>query len=1014
MGAVRWKRFVSLRGNQHKTRVLCFLSLLLCCLQPPSKAEGHQTSSGVASYAFTVFTLRLAGALLPGGDGASPATPKEAICAQQLQPHKSLSTVPNKTDSGAAAAAVPADAAVPLRDTCEGEQPLAAAVKSPRAAVKPETNAVEASVAAASTAAAGDKEKQAAPPAVPEKEAPRASSCLTAEVQEGKVLPVQQQQQEAQQEEQQQQQQQQVGVVGGGLSVAETAKAPALQQPGGPPGPTSSFPPRRGSDRSGEWHPLDAVVERIESHVRPGAGGCQRLQWSKGFRMPLGAEGRQILLRRLRKAYHANPMRWDEELARHRIVFSRMPYATVIELFHLAHLLGVFDFAVRCSEEYGTDAAGGATHRKRRPARSGAGATAAAAAAAAAAAGSGGQHMQQGGNAGEGGCGVGFEGADGEQGGSSQAAGGSAAERPLQGRRKRRSASSLEGVDASQLQSARPKRSRRFSPAYLKDYEMMAETCRLPPPPVRKAASAAPASFAGGAAASQDSLLNWDCVNDAELMQQLRSQDQLFAAALGGRECASATMTALEGRAAATGAASACGHSSASSGALQQSESLEFRGKPWAWGPGQQRDASDLGALSQALPEAAFANSFLGTSSAESELGAVNALLQREEEMTNKQQQLVRDVDLTTGSKGRIFFSTELSGDAYGTTFVGSSEGRKQQKLRCSGSSRNANNGAFVHPRRNRKSKLSGPARDLLSLPVAASPAATQPSLAELLVDAGVKTEGNAASAPAAVAAPAGSAGEGSAGESSRAQLNLHLLTTNYTIAAQYLQVLELLAVQRQIMELTQSLNSKKAGAASALGVEAAGIAGVSGPLSAALGLKSPKLDAQSLLSQQLLLQLGAEAGLTTAFAQQAQGEQQQAAASALGATATNHQLSLLNDLEKKVSALESLAAEGTAAASVGSPEAQPQLASGKQASAGLQQLKCKRDLSRQSASALSCSTPDSPVDGYESASASPCCSGNSSSACNTPDSLGSDRLLLFSSLWHPLPPAEGLAGANL
>ncbi|KAL8451933.1 hypothetical protein Emed_001668 [Eimeria media] len=964
-------------------------------------------------------------ALLPGGEGASPATPKEAISAQQLQPHKPISAVPTKVDS-AAAPAVTADAVLALKDTCEGEQLLAAADKSPRAAVKPETNAVEAltvAAAAPTAAAAGENEEQASPPALAEKEeAPRAPSCLTAEVQGEELLPLQQQQQEEQQQQQQeeqQQQQQQVGVVGGGLSVAEPAKPSALQQPGGPPGPTSSPAPRRGSDRSGEWHPLDAVVERIESHVRPGAGGGQRLQWSKGFRMPLGAEGRQILLRRLRKAYHSNPLRWDEELARHRIVFSRMPYATVIELFHLAHLLGVFDFAVRCSEEYGTDAAGGATHRKRRPARTGAGATAAAAAAAAA--GSGAHHMQQGEGAGEGGC-VGFEGADGEHGSSSQAAGGGMGERPSQGRRKRRSAPLLEGVDAPQLHSARPKRSRRFSPAYLKDYEMMAETCRLPPPPVRKAASAASASFAGAAAAPQDSLLNWDCVNEAELMQQLRSQDHLFAAALGGRECASAhhaAVRALEERAAAAaaaaaGAASACAYSSASSGALQQSESLECRDKSWPWGAaGQRRDASDVGAVNQTLPEAAFANSLLGASSAESELGALNALLQREEELSSKQQQVLRDVDLTSGSKGRIFFSTELSGDAYGNSLVGGSEGRKQQKLRCSTSSRSVNGGALVHPRRNRRSKLSGPARDLLSLPVAATSTGTQPSLAELLADVGVKTEENPAAAAAAVAA--GSAGEGGAGENPRAQLNLHLLTTNYTIAAQYLQVLELLAVQRQIMELTQSLNSKKQGAASALGAEATGIAGGLGNLGAALGLRSPKLDAQSLLSQQLILQLGAEAGLTSAFAQQTQAEQQQAASAALGVAATNHQLSLLNDLEKKVSALESMAAERTAAGSVASPpEAQAQPVSGKQASAGLEQIKCKRDLSRQSASALSCSTPDSPVDGYESASASPCCSGNSSSACNTPDSLGSDRLLLFSSLWHPLPPAEGLAGANL
>ncbi|PFH31251.1 hypothetical protein BESB_031250 [Besnoitia besnoiti] len=81
---------------------------------------------------------------------------------------------------------------------------------------------------------------------------------------------------------------------------------------------------------------------------------ASRVTWSPGFRLPLGAEGRQVLLRRLRRAYHAShPETRDAFLASHGLVFSRMPFATVSELFHLAHLLGVFDFAVQCSEEFG-------------------------------------------------------------------------------------------------------------------------------------------------------------------------------------------------------------------------------------------------------------------------------------------------------------------------------------------------------------------------------------------------------------------------------------------------------------------------------------------------------------------------------------------------------------------------------------------------------------------------------------------------------------------------------------
>ncbi|PHJ18821.1 hypothetical protein CSUI_007352 [Cystoisospora suis] len=79
-----------------------------------------------------------------------------------------------------------------------------------------------------------------------------------------------------------------------------------------------------------------------------------RVTWYPGFRLPLGAEGRQVLLRRLRRAYHASPPDTrDAFLASEGLVFSRMPFATVSELFHLAHLLGVFDFAVQCSEEFG-------------------------------------------------------------------------------------------------------------------------------------------------------------------------------------------------------------------------------------------------------------------------------------------------------------------------------------------------------------------------------------------------------------------------------------------------------------------------------------------------------------------------------------------------------------------------------------------------------------------------------------------------------------------------------------
>lgn len=82
--------------------------------------------------------------------------------------------------------------------------------------------------------------------------------------------------------------------------------------------------------------------------------------WYVGFRLPLGAEGRQVLLRRLRRAYHAAPPTTrDAVLASHGLYFSRVPFATVSDLFKLSHLLGVFDFAVQCSHEFGGSGAAG-------------------------------------------------------------------------------------------------------------------------------------------------------------------------------------------------------------------------------------------------------------------------------------------------------------------------------------------------------------------------------------------------------------------------------------------------------------------------------------------------------------------------------------------------------------------------------------------------------------------------------------------------------------------------------
>ncbi|KAL8427807.1 hypothetical protein Efla_005415 [Eimeria flavescens] len=928
--------------------------------------------------------------LIPGGDLASPETPKEAASSQQLQQQKGGGAVLKEDASSESAAKPDNNASTRLADA-SSKQALAPSGDSLGAACKHEEEggAAEAEGAAQQKAAVADTASQ--PEFVGE-----AATCPSCPAAVSEEPGEQQQLQEAQRAEEQQEAG--ADLVGAAELPCEASSQVDAAEPAPPPassaaaeelgasaaavqpaaaaagagggGGSPASPPRRGTDRSGEWHPLDAVVERIESHVRPGSGG-QRLQWSKGFRMPLGADGRQILLRRLRKAYHANP--------------------------------------VRCSEEYGSDAAGGATHRKRRPARS--------AAAAAAAAASQQQHAAAA-AAGEGGGVAAAEGAAGrvEEGGAGGASPlGSGGRGATQSKRKRRSPSFVEAAEASQLQSARPKRSRRFSPAYLRDYEMLAETFRLPPPPSRKAAASGQLA-SSAAAASRESILSWSCSN--EELAQLHASDDLFAAALRGRESASVQeavfgaaareQAAAQAAAAAAAAAASVGPASFSSEgapkAFHRSGSMDLREAAWSWGT-QQSASPELGGQLP-LPDSSLHAALLA-GSAEGEIRDVNLLLQQEGLSGN--QALQREA-ADSDCKGRFFFSAELPGDAY-DDFAGGPEGAKQQRLRCSGGTRTSSNGgSVVQQRRQRRGKAAAAGREGLLLASPASAPLAQPSsLAEALVGAeGVKHEVHVAAA--AGAAP----GEHPAGS----QANLHLLTTNYTIAAQYLQVLELLAVQRQILELTQSLSSRNGGAEgsapAAAGAAPAAIFGAAGRADggSSLNSQSPKLDPQSLLSQQLILQLGLEAGLSAAAQQQPAQSQQQAVVSPAPLAAASHR-SLLSDLERKVSALEALAT-GRSAATGAQSEAAAKSSAAKQSGAAGMEAKCKRELSRQSA--LSCSTPGSPVDGYESASASasPCGSGSGSSACNTPDSLGSDRLLLFSSLWHPLPPAEGLAAGTL
>lgn len=87
--------------------------------------------------------------------------------------------------------------------------------------------------------------------------------------------------------------------------------------------------------------------------------GDEAVQWREGFRLPFGTEGRNQLLRRLRQLYHADVPYWSQQLEANRISFSRVPFATVPELWKIAHVMGCFGFALHLSRKF----AGGASAR---------------------------------------------------------------------------------------------------------------------------------------------------------------------------------------------------------------------------------------------------------------------------------------------------------------------------------------------------------------------------------------------------------------------------------------------------------------------------------------------------------------------------------------------------------------------------------------------------------------------------------------------------------------------------
>lgn len=106
--------------------------------------------------------------------------------------------------------------------------------------------------------------------------------------------------------------------------------------------------------------------EELASDDIPSSSPLVDVEWYEGFRLPLGQDGRQVLLRKLREVYHTNSQDWDARLAHRDILFSRMPYATVCDLYKVAHLFGIFKFALHCSARYGGDPGSTRGPKKRR------------------------------------------------------------------------------------------------------------------------------------------------------------------------------------------------------------------------------------------------------------------------------------------------------------------------------------------------------------------------------------------------------------------------------------------------------------------------------------------------------------------------------------------------------------------------------------------------------------------------------------------------------------------------
>ncbi|PFH32093.1 hypothetical protein BESB_020340 [Besnoitia besnoiti] len=141
-----------------------------------------------------------------------------------------------------------------------------------------------------------------------------------------------------------------------GRGVFSAPYSPGLDQSSSAAG--AAYPAQRPNlaAPSGSYaaHPLSAgaVVDGVPAPT---------VEWHEGFRRPFGTEGRQQLLRHLRQVYNADSGYWGERLRHANIAFSRIAYATVAELWKIAHVMDCFPIALAFSNRHSATAAASAS-----------------------------------------------------------------------------------------------------------------------------------------------------------------------------------------------------------------------------------------------------------------------------------------------------------------------------------------------------------------------------------------------------------------------------------------------------------------------------------------------------------------------------------------------------------------------------------------------------------------------------------------------------------------------------